>query len=100
MTKRFEEWDLIGELGEKILAAASKFQELKLALVHREIQRMADDKTTEVSFTPAKRDSLRKAYDKAQKDEAESFTWEGNEYLVTYARYLLEYLDQVFGEAA
>lgn len=100
MSKKFEEWDLIGELGEKILASASKFQELKLALVHREIQRMADDKGKQVSFTPEKRDELQKAYDKAQKDEAESFTLDGNEYLVTYARYLLEYLDQVFGEAA
>lgn len=100
MSKKFEEWDLIGELGEKFLASASKFQELKLALVHREIQRMADDNDKQVSFTPEKRDELRKAYDKAQKDEAESFTLDGNEYLVTYARYLLEYLDYVLGEAA
>jgi len=98
VSKEFEEWDILGSLGEKLLAFATKFQEMKLALVHREIQRTADDKEKQVSFTPEKRDSLRRAYNKAQKNEEESFTWDGNEYLVSYARYLLEYLDYLFGE--
>lgn len=100
MSKKYEEWDLIGELGEKLLAAASKFQELKLALVHREIQRMADDKSKTITWTKEKLDKFRAAWTAADKAEVESFEFEGNEVLVTYGRYLIEYLDYVLGEAA
>lgn len=100
MSKKFEEWDLIGELGEKFLAAASKFQELKLALVHREVQRMADDKSVEISWTKEKLEEFQTAWKNADKDEQESFIFEDNTYLVSYGRYLIEYLEYVFGEAA
>ncbi len=100
MSKEFEEWDLIGELGEKFVAAAMKFQELKLALVHREIQRMANDESKTVSWTAEKRDKFKAAWKAADDAEKESFTFDENEYLVTYGRYLVEYLDNVFGEAA
>ena len=100
MSKKFEEWDLIGELGEKIVAAASKFQELKLALIHREVQRMADDTGTTVSWTSAKLEKFKAAWKAADDAEKESFTFDENEYLVTYGRYLIEYLDYVLGEAA
>lgn len=100
MSKKFEEWDLIGELGEKTLAMISKYQELKLALVHREIQRMADDNNVTVAWTKEKRGEFRAAWTAADKEEQESFTFEGNKFLVTYGRYLLEYLDYVFGEEA
>ncbi len=100
MSKEFEEWDLIGELGEKFLAAGAKYQELKLALVHREIQRMANDNSTTVSWTAEKRDEFKKAWETADEAEVESFTFDENEYLVTYGRYLIEYLDYVLGEAA
>lgn len=100
MSKQFEEWDLIGELGEKILAQAAKFQELKLALVHREVQRMADDKAVQVSWTSAKLKKFKAEWKAANDAEKESFTFDGNEYLVTYGRYLIEYLDYVLGEAA
>ncbi len=100
MSKRYEEWDILGELGEKLIAMAQKFQELKLALVHREIQRMADDKGTTVTWTKSKFEEFKVVWQKAHDQEVESFIFEGNEYLVTYGRYLIEYLEYVFGEAA
>jgi hypothetical protein len=100
VSKQHEEWDILGRLGEKILAQASMFQELKLALVHREIQRMANDKSTTVSWTAEKRDKFKVAWKAANDAEQESFTFDENEYMVTYGRYLIEYLDNVFGEAA
>ena len=100
MSKEFEEWDLIGELGEKFLAAASKYQELKLALVHREIQRMSNDTGKQVSWTPESLEKFKVAWNDADDAEKESFTFDGNEYLVSYGRYLIEYLEYVFGEAA
>ena len=100
MSKKFEEWEIIGELGEKILAAASKFQELKLALVHREVQRMADDKAVSISWTAEKLEKFQVAWKVANEAELESFTFEGNEYRVDYGRYLIEYLEYVLGEAA
>jgi hypothetical protein len=100
LSKEFEEWDLIGELGEKFLAAGAKYQELKLALVHREIQRMANDNSTTVSWTAEKRDEFKKDWEKADEAGILDFTFDGNTYLVTYGRYLIEYLDYVLGEAA
>ena len=46
-----------------------------------------------VKFDHAKREALRKVYKAAIKAEKETFEFEGNEYLVRYAGYLLEYLD-------
>ena len=100
MSKKFEEWDLIGELAEKFLAAGAKYQELKLALVHREVQRMADKTGKEVSWTPEKLEKFKEAWKAADDAEKESFTFDENEYLVTYGRYLIEYLEYVLGEAA
>jgi len=100
VSKEHEEWDILGRLGEKILAQASMFQELKLALVHREIQRMANDESTAVSWTAEKRDKFKVAWQAASDAEKESFTFEGHEFMVTYGRYLIEYLDYVLGEAA
>jgi hypothetical protein len=100
MSKPNEEWDILGELGEKLVAAAMKFQELKLALVHREIQRMADDNQTEIAWTKEKLEKFKAAWQKAHDAEEESFTFEDREVLVTYGRYLIEYLEYVFGEAA
>ena len=100
MSKQFEEWDILGDLGEKLLAAVSKFQELKLALVHREVQRMADDKSVEISWTAEKLEKFQIAWKTADKAEQKSFIFEGNEFRVDYGRYLIEYLEYVFGEAA
>lgn len=49
-----------------------------------------------VQFTQDKRDALRRAYDTAVKAKHETFTFEGSELLVAYAKYLLEYLDGEF----
>ena len=101
MSKEFEEWDILGELGEKIVAAASKYQELRLALVHRELQRMSDDSSKTISWTKEKAEQFKTAWKKADDAAEKSFTFEDNEYLVTYGRYLIEYLEYLFsGEAA
>lgn len=48
-----------------------------------------------VSFDRAKKRRLRAAFNKAEADGREEFTFEGNPYLVAYARYLLEWLDTI-----
>lgn len=48
---------------------------------------------TTVQFTPEKLEQLKNAYRTAINKKADSFTFEGNEYLVSYAKYLIEYLD-------
>ena len=40
---------------------------------------------------------LRRHYELAVKDEAESFSFEGHELLVQYAKYLLDYLEGKWG---
>lgn len=54
--------------------------------------------TNMVDFTPEMRDRLRRAYDKALRDKTETFKLDGNEHLVAYVKYLLEYLDGMFGK--
>ena len=71
-----------------------------MALVHREIQRMADDKDTTITWNADKLEKLKAAWKKADDNEQESFMFEGHEILVTYGRYLIEYLEYVLGEAA
>jgi hypothetical protein len=46
-----------------------------------------------VTFDRAKLERLKTAYQNALKDKAETFWFEGKEYLVSYARYLIEYLE-------
>lgn len=48
-----------------------------------------------VEFDATKRDALRLAYDGAVTEGLDVFMHEGNEYVVGYAKYLLEYLDGV-----
>lgn len=42
---------------------------------------------------------LRKAYDTAVKDQKTEFIFDENQYLTTFAKYLLEYLEPKFGIA-
>ena len=102
MSKQFEEWDLIGEFGERIIAMIAKYQELKLALVHREIQRMADDIDYTIAWDKDKLIKLKEQWQHAVDNEQESFVFENDdkdhEILVTYGRYLIEYLEYIFGE--
>lgn len=51
-----------------------------------------------IEFTIVKKLALRKAYNKAVEDKRDQFTFEGNEYLVSYAKYLLEFLDTKLGK--
>lgn len=44
------------------------------------------------TFTPEKLGSLRAACTAAERDGKTEFTWEGHVLLVTYARYLIEFL--------
>jgi hypothetical protein len=64
----------------------------------------------EVHFNRDKMLRLKKGYEQALKDCAEynfstkqtnesTFTFEGNEYVVGYAKYLLQYLETQFGKA-
>ena len=50
-----------------------------------------------VEFDAAKKERFRKAYNEAVKEQGETslgaFTFEGGQYLIRYAKYLLEYLD-------
>jgi len=49
-----------------------------------------------IEWTPEKLANLRKVYDYNVKHGKESFVFEGNEYLVAYAKYLIEYLQTRF----
>ena len=48
----------------------------------------------------ANRRQLKKAYNKAVKDGAESFILNGDEILTRYAKYLLEYFDMQLNKSA
>lgn len=50
-----------------------------------------------VEFDRDKRERLRRHYEQAVKEQKESFTFDGHELLVSYAKYLLEYLDTRLG---
>lgn len=49
--------------------------------------------TVKVNFDFQKREELRDVYDKAVREKKKSFMFQGNEILVSYAKYLLQYLD-------
>ncbi len=50
-----------------------------------------------VDFDKATVKRLHQAYNEAVKNKDEAFIFEGNKYLTAYARYLLEYLDNMLG---
>lgn len=49
-----------------------------------------------IEFTATKVKALRRAYNAAVKAKKDTFIFEGSELVVTYAKYLLEYLDGEF----
>jgi len=57
-------------------------------------------KRTMLNFTPESAKRLKAAYTEACKTlgRDDTFMWEGNEFLVGYAKYLVEYLEMQFGE--
>lgn len=46
----------------------------------------------EVSFTPNRAKQFANFYNKAKKEDAKSFMFNGDEYVVSYAYYVIEYL--------
>ena len=54
--------------------------------------------TREIEFTPEKLAKLKKAYEQARKDKKVVFTFEGYEYAIEYAKWLINYLEQKFGQ--
>ena len=50
-----------------------------------------------VTFTPEKLKELKKIYASTIKDGKSQFTFEGQELLVSYAKYLIQHLENVFG---
>lgn len=49
-----------------------------------------------IDFDRPKLDRLKKDYDKAKASGAEQFTFDGEVYLVSYAKYVIEYLESQF----
>lgn len=52
----------------------------------------------DIEFDYAKYQRLRKAYDTAVAEYKDQFTFEGHELVTAYAKYLLEYLGNQFGD--
>ncbi len=53
------------------------------------------DERKTILFTIPMREALRSTWSDAVKDKRESFTFQGDTYLTSYAKYLLEHLDNV-----
>ena len=49
-----------------------------------------------INFDRQKLKELKTLYNKAVKESKESFTYNGDEYLTSYAKYMIEYLDSQF----
>lgn len=50
-----------------------------------------------INFTLEKLSNFKKYYNAAIKEHKESFIFEEHEFLVSYAKYLIEYLETIFG---
>lgn len=51
-----------------------------------------------IKWTPEMLARFKRAYAKALKDKTGAFDFEDHNFLPDYAKYLIEYLDSVFGE--
>lgn len=58
---------------------------------------LMQERITYIHWTPVMRDTLRKAYDAAISADNEEFTIKEGKFLTSYAKYLLEYLDEKLG---
>jgi len=54
--------------------------------------------TTAISWTAPMLARFKRAYSKALNAKAGSFTFDGNEFVVGYAKYLIEYLEGRFAQ--
>lgn len=50
-----------------------------------------------VNWTPEKLERFRKAHKEAVQTEQDQFTFDGNDFIPEYAKFLIEYLDMTFG---
>ncbi len=50
----------------------------------------------EISFTKGDFDSFKKMYESAKKNGSETFSFNGRAFNVSYAKYLIEYLEDKF----
>jgi hypothetical protein len=53
---------------------------------------MADNPT--IHWTPEKLKWFRKAYDEAEARGAKEFIWDGHEFVLGYAKYLISFLEE------
>lgn len=51
-----------------------------------------------ITFTPELLEKLKREYKKAISKNIDTFLFEGNELLVSYTKYLIEYLETVFNK--
>ena len=51
---------------------------------------------TDIMFDRPMLNRLKKAYDRATSESKDMFTFEGNDYVTNYAKYLIEYLEEKF----
>ncbi len=54
------------------------------------------DNSEKITYTKESIERLRKRYEEAIAGGDDRFTFEGNEYMIDYAKYMLEYLEGVF----
>ena len=71
------------------------FRELRVTIIRKEAKDMIEGRT--IDWTKDLRNGLRRAYIKAVRGKKEIFEYRGDEYLTTYAKYLLEFLDSRLG---
>lgn len=64
----------------------------------KKIGRIQVDRSGVMEFTPAKLKAFKKEYEKARRDSKEQFGFEGGVFVTTYAKYVIEYLEGIWGK--
>lgn len=77
----------------------SVLSELERAVVLNETKNMPDKNSTVVEINRGDFYTLKRSYTLAIKDKKEIFTFKGKPLLVTYAKYLIEYLETKFNRS-
>jgi hypothetical protein len=75
--------------------AAPRLAQFKSHRLSPETQETLDRNMNEpIDFDRAKLVSLKRAYHRAKLEEKETFVFEGKDFLVDFAKYLIEYLEK------
>jgi hypothetical protein len=83
-------------LRQRPVAVWLTFRENLILYVARQTQEYLQTMTTkDINFDRPMRERLRKAHAAAVAKNQDSFIFEGNEYFVGYAKYLLEHMDNI-----